>query len=93
MINADSCIGANSTLNVGGSVNIHADGHGGDNNFSDGAGGNGIGGQVFLMSINGGATVNIGGAVTVSAQGYGGNAGECSLVEPEPVDRAFGPGG
>jgi filamentous hemagglutinin family protein len=76
--NAQVNIGANSTLNVTGSVDVHADGYGGDNFFSNGAGGNGIGGQAFLMSINGGADVNIGGSVFVSAQGFGGSAGECS---------------
>ena len=79
--NAQINIGANSTLNVTGSVNVHANGYGGHNNFGDGAGGAGIGGQALVMAINGNSTVTVGGSVFVSAYGEGGSAGECSICE------------
>src|SRR4029453_14019821 len=68
-------IGANSSLNIAGSVMVHADGYGGSNAFSGGAGGKGTGGQALVMAISGNSTVTIDGFVYASAQGFGGGVG------------------
>ena len=66
--------GAGSTVDIGGSVRLSADGSGGDSS-GGGTGGNGFGGQAFILAINGSSTVNIDGTTFVSAEGFGGGVG------------------
>ncbi|HET9335547.1 MAG TPA: hypothetical protein VFO12_03970, partial [Sphingomicrobium sp.] len=74
--NAQVNIGANSALDVTGSINVHADGYGGAS--FGGTAGNGIGGQALVMAIEGGATITAG-SVAASASGSGGSYIECSV--------------